>query len=157
LDLVVLPNLTRAQGCHTSSQRARALEYVRADLASSQPMLARTAAMVCGELADPLAAPDLCDLLEGADAQLAAVAHGSLKKLSGLGFAAHRERWKQWLQTEVEWYQSVGKYDIRRLRSPSEEVVLEALQSLMQHPLYRDEFVTRVSDVTQRSEPALRR
>jgi HEAT repeat protein len=156
LDLIVLPNLSKAEGRTTSPQRGRVLERVRADLASSNRMLARTAAMVCGELDDPLSAPALCELLEGPDAQLAASAHASLKKLSGLGFPAQRSRWRQWLQAEESWYASEAELAIGQLQSPDVELVLRALQALVQHPLYRDTFAPSVACATSRSEPGVR-
>jgi len=156
LDLVLLPCLASAEGWHSSSQRGFALQHVRNGLASSNPMLARAAARACGDLGDALSAPALCERLEGRDAQLAAAAHASLKQLSGLGFAAQRERWKQWLQAEEAWHHDEAEASVALLHSEDEEQALQALQALVLHPLYRESLAPSVAQLANRSEDRVR-
>jgi HEAT repeat protein len=157
LDLIVIPCIPAAQGRATSPQRNRVLESVRNDLASSNPMLARAAAMACGEFADPLAAPSLCRLLGDSDAELASAAHVSLKRLSGLGLAAQPARWQQWLAAEEAWFQAEAGLALEQLESSSEQEVLQALQSLVLHPLYRENLAASVAAVARRGAPGVRK
>ncbi len=156
LDLVVILNLPKTAGCYSSPLRARALDLVRADLTSDEPMLARVAAEVCGDLGDALAAAKLCELLESSDAQLVVTAHVALKKLSGLAFPAQRARWQQWFQAEDAWVRSEAELVLGQLESQDKDEVLQALQELVLHPLYRDTLARKVLGVTGRSEPELR-
>jgi len=156
IDMVVIPNLARAEGRNNSSQRGRALEVVRADLASSEPMLARLAAIACGELGDHISASALCELLEGHDPKLTQAAHEALQQLSALSFTAQRSRWQMWLRLEETWYRSEADFTLGQLRSKNEKLVLQALETLAQHPLYRESFTPSVVAVTSRSEPSLR-
>ncbi len=156
LDLVVFPLLARAEGRHTSPKRERVFELVRERVGSTDPMLARTAARLCGELGDTQAASVLCDALDSPDAQLAAASHASLKQFSGLGFPAQRARWKQWLDSEEAWRRSECEQVLEQLRSRRDDVVIQALQTLAQHPLYRDLLAPSVAEVARRPEPNLR-
>jgi hypothetical protein len=156
LDLVILPLLAKAEGRYTSPKRERLLELVREHLASTDPMLARSAAHLCGELGDSLAVPALCELLEGADVQRSAAAHGSLRKLTGLGFPAERARWKLWLESEEAWRQAEAEAVLEDLSSEREDAIVRALQTVAQHPLHRDLFAPSVVAVARRSESSLR-
>ncbi len=102
---------------------------VRRYLSASTAELVREAALVIGRLEDSDALPNLVTLLSHSDRGVRQNAHWSLKRITGLYFAADPKAWSPWLELEMAWWRDTAPKLFEKLeRAP----IGEAMASVQQ-------------------------
>jgi len=94
--------------------------------------------------ADVDSAKTLIEYLGDEERGLRGNAHWALKQLSGLHFPETKERWEVWFKEEVAWWEAEGSGLLEVLRSGTDLQILQAIQWLSEHRLYRTKFSVRL-------------
>lgn len=117
---------------------------VRDFLDSSAPFERLGAALAAGALQDREALDELVELLLDPEPSVRNAAHDSLRHLSAMTIGPSRDRWRAWLERELEWWQERGAHDLSRVGEVERADALAILREAAHHRLFRDEIAAAV-------------
>lgn len=127
----------------------------RRHLDPDEPVLARAAALVLGELADPEAVPLLIDRLDGS--ALAAEAHWALQRTTGLKLSPDPDRWGLWYEQERRFFGVPYRRCLTDLHGDHAARAVVAIRELSRHRLHRHEVAAELATALREAPPQLRR
>ncbi|HTF88955.1 MAG TPA: HEAT repeat domain-containing protein, partial [Planctomycetota bacterium] len=115
-------------------------EAVRSMLSADSADLVRETALVVGRLEDAEAIQALVPLLGHANRGVRQNAYWSLKRISGLSFAADQKTWAAWLKVEEVWWRDTAPELFDRLETAERPEALDIVQQIARrryprHPL----------------------
>lgn len=117
---------------------------VRYFLESSVAFERLGAALAAGALQDRGALDALVELLLDPEPSVRNAAHDSLRHLSAMTIGPSPDRWRVWLERELEWWQERGARDLARLDTVERTEAFLILREAAQHRLFRDEIAAAV-------------
>jgi hypothetical protein len=120
------------------------LRRVRSFLESSAPFERLGAALAAGALQDRGALDALVELLLDPVPSVRNAAHDSLRHLSAMTIGSSPERWRAWVEREMEWWQERGERDLARLNEVERADALVILREAAHHRLFREEIAAAV-------------
>jgi HEAT repeat protein len=140
---------------HDPGADGEARRRIRPLLDRSRDGLCRAAALALGALEDHASIPELIALLE-ADGGLRANAHWALRRITGLSLPASPQAWRSWHRLESTWLEQAGSEAFLRLGSDDSREVADAIRSISEHPLAREDLATNLVELLDSDEPAIR-
>jgi HEAT repeat protein len=127
----------------------------RRHLDPNEPNLARSAALVLGELCDPGCVPELIELL--GKPQVSMEAHWALGRISGLGLTADRDPWRLWYAGEKVFFGGPYEECLNDLHGSHRGRAAAAIRELSRHRLYRHEVAAELALALKQAPPLRRR
>lgn len=98
------------------------------------------AATLLASLKDRKSIPLMIPLVGDSAAPVRRAAHASLKELTGMRFGSSPGRWKSWFKREKNWWKSEGQDLVRGMETLPLPELLDSLNEVTQHALYRHEL-----------------
>ncbi len=115
------------------AERGRIRDY----LDHTDPRCRAAAAGLVSRLDDHEAIPQLVARLDDEERIVRGPSHTALKSLTRLRFGPSAERWRHWHSFEVNWWHERGAELLRSLPNLTGAKLLDSLNELTAHPLYR--------------------
>jgi hypothetical protein len=133
------------------------LESLRLVLSGNDPEQLVLAAHILALLEDSIVAPGLVDLLEHEDSAVGAASEQALAMLGRCHFKGNRARWKAWITSEEDWFETRFGELIALLHSRGLQLIdaQAALAELAAHPLYRRNITGNLLSAFAGSRPAI--
>ncbi len=157
LDLELLANLPALAQATTGSLDEAQLAWLRGFLGDADPGVRTTAVLALGRVCDPGCAAALIETLGDEDERVGQAALWSLESISHQQLSGSRTGWESWLGSEERWSVGARARCLRALESESAASVVEALQELCTHPLFRHESALSITALLEREEPEVLR
>lgn len=146
LEPICVPALGRLCELHPGPEAEHALDVVRTQLTSREPVRRERAALALGRALDARSALHFVELLSDVEPLVAHAAQDGLHRISGHRWRAEPERWLAWLDGEETWRRERLHAVIDAARGPQVTIALRALEELARHPLHAHEIAQRLGD-----------
>ena len=157
LDVILMTGISHTAASLAAPFDARIEESVRNCLTASSENLVREAALAVGKLEDADALPMLVTLLSHSNRGVRENALWSLKKISGLCFAANEKAWSAWLKVEQNWWRESAPALFSRLETAKRPEALAIVQEVARRRYPRHPLAAELSRALSHPDNEVRR